>query len=132
MDNKIDTLQNDKNIEKVLNLAKTIKLVQENKNLTKKAKKKELTKIVKENKKAFLKLVFIFLQTNLWTKRSWTIRLALIGLLPGLALGGKSVGVATMGLGIGIPIFLLTSTGSAFIGLVIDNIKLKQELKKNL
>ena len=119
-------------LEEALILANKIKIVQEDKHLTKKVKKVKLKQIIKTNKKTFLNLVFIFLQNNLWTKRSWAVRLALIGgVLPVLALGGKSVGVATMGWGIGIPIFLITSAGSSFIGLVIDNITLKQKLKKS-
>ena len=109
-------------LEKTLDLAKEIKIVQDNQSLTKKQKKKELRQFVKKNKKLFLRMVFIFLHRKLWTERSWAVRLAMIAIIPGVIKGG-SVGIATMGIGIGIPMFLMTAFGGAFIGMVIEEIK---------
>ncbi|MDE0118666.1 MAG: hypothetical protein OXM55_01500 [Bdellovibrionales bacterium] len=115
----------DEQLEETLNIARRIKVVQNDEVLTKKQKKLKIRQLVKKNKKLFLKMVFIFLRRKLWTERSWAIRLALIAIIPGVIKGG-SVGLATMGIGVGIPMFLITSFGGAFIGMVIDEIKRKK------
>lgn len=113
-----------------MNLAQRIKVVQDDKSLTKKQRKKQIAQLVKENKKSFLKIVLIFLHKKLWTERSWAVRLALIAIIPGVIKGG-SVGLATMGMGVGIPMFLMTSFGGAFIGIVIDEIQKELKRKKS-
>ncbi|MDE0518565.1 MAG: hypothetical protein OXH36_03285 [Bdellovibrionales bacterium] len=120
----------DEQLKETLNIAQKIKVVQNDEVLTKKQKKQKIRQLVKKNKKLFLKMVFIFLKRKLWTERSWAIRLALIAIIPGVIKGG-SVGLATMGIGVGIPMFLITSFGGAFIGMVIDEIKRELKRKKS-
>ena len=98
----------DEQLEETLNLARRIKIIQDDEALTKKQQKQEIGKLVKENKRHFFKMVFIFLHRKIWTERSWAVRLALIATIPGIINGG-SVGLATMGIGIGIPMFLMSA-----------------------
>ena len=115
----------DGQLEETLNLAQKIKVIQNNKSLTKKQKKQTIRQILKEKKKYFLRMIYVFLHKKIWTERSWAVRLALIAAIPGIIKGG-SVGLATMGIGIGIPIFLVTALGGMFIGVVIEEIKKKK------
>ena len=109
-------------LEETLDIAQKIKNVQNDETLKKKEKKQKIILLVKENKRHFFRMIFIFLHKELWTERTWAVRLALIAVIPGLAIGG-SVGLATMGVGIGIPLFLLTAFGGLFIGVVIEEIE---------
>lgn len=120
----INEKPNDTNEElrKILDLALKIKEIQQSKKKSKKEKKKELVYLLKENKRSFLKMLLFFLKRKLWSERGWPARLAIIGLIPGLAKGG-SVGIATMGSGVGVPFFLLTATGGMFIGTIIEELK---------
>ena len=115
----------DGQLEETLNLAQKIKVIQNNKSLTKKQKKQTIRQILKGKKKYFLRMIYVFLHKKIWTERSWAVRLALIAAIPGIIKGG-SVGLATMGIGIGIPIFLVTALGGMFIGVVIEEIKKKK------
>ena len=116
----------DKQLEETLYLAQKIKAIQDDKSLTKKQRKQTIRQLVKGNKKLFFRMIFIFLHKKVWTERSWAVRLALIAAIPGIIKGG-SVGLATMGIGIGIPLFLVTALGGMFIGVVIEEIKKKSK-----
>ena len=106
----------------ILDLAIKIQKVQQDRKKSKKEKGKALVHLLKENKRSFFKMLLLFLKRKLWTERGWPARLAIIGLIPGAAKGG-SVGLATMGFGVGIPFFLLTVTGGMFIGTIIEEIQ---------
>ena len=117
--------------EEVLDLAEKIKLVQDNKTASKEEKKKELKTLIAQHKKAFWKMFLMFLKKKLWDERSWSARLALIGLSVGAGVtSGAKVGLATMGFGIGIYAWLLTAAGGAFIGMIIDELKKEKEKNK--
>ena len=50
--------------------------------------------------------------------------MALAGLTIGAAVGGsKMAGIATAGMGIGVPIYVLSSAGGALLGTIIQEIK---------
>ena len=115
----------DEQLEKTLNLAQKIKVIQNNKSLTRKQKKKTIRQLLKGKKKYFLRMIYIFLHKKIWTERSWTVRLVLIAAIPGIIKGG-SVGLATMGIGIAIPMFLVTALGGMFVGVIIEEIKNKK------
>lgn len=74
----------------------------------------------------FLKQLALLLKKHGWDKRNWASRLALSGLLLGLGVGGgKMAGVASAGLGIGVPVYVLTSAGGALIGTILSEITKK-------
>ncbi len=78
--------------------------------------------------KRFLKGSFNLIKKEGWDKRSLPARLAILGGSVGVVVGGSQmVGIASAGIGIGMPLFLLTSAGGAFLGVIIKEV---QESKK--
>lgn len=67
---------------------------------------------------------FKLLKKYSWDDRAWAARLALAGLTIGATIGGtKMAGVATAGMGIGVPVYILTSAGGALLGSIIEELK---------
>lgn len=66
-----------------------------------------------------------------WTDQSWARRLGLIGLAAGTAtVGSKMAGVAALGSATAVPLMLLTTMGTTFIGVLLDEIS-KSRSKKD-
>jgi hypothetical protein len=94
--------------------------------LSKTEKVKKLTKITNENKITikFFKAFFKAVKKHTWDERGWPARMALAGLTVGAAIGGtKMAGIASAGIGIGVPVFILSSAGGALLGTIIEEIK---------
>lgn len=113
--------------EQLLNWATKVRGIQKDVSLNRKEKLRALKKL--ENKKAFKSLALLAKSSGSakWKKSNWATRLGLIsggGTL--LLLGGTGAGVAALGTAIGIPFFLLTASGGALIGVILDSI-----VKKN-
>jgi len=60
----------------------------------------------------------------LWDNRNWATRVALGGVGAGLAVGGAEAGagIAALGSAIGVPLWLVTASGGAFLGALIDEL----------
>ena len=76
--------------------------------------------IPKQDKNKLLKSFIKFIYNHGWKNQHWAWRLAILGFVAGLLEGGRRVGIATSGWGIGVPIALLTSAGGAFLGMFVD------------
>lgn len=118
-----------KDKQNLLNWAIQVREIQENKSLTRKQKINYLRKL--NNKKAFfnsIKLVPSMLAKK-WRDSNLSAKLTLIGGSAGLFIAGikGGAGIAALGGAIGLPFFLLTAAGGAFIGTIIDNLKNKKE-----
>ena len=61
----------------------------------------------------------------LWDDRNWPTRLALSGVTMGLVAGGPGAGagVAALGGAIGVPLWILTAAGGAFLGTLVEELK---------
>ena len=71
-----------------------------------------------------LKRAYRKLKKVLWTDRGWWFRIGGGGILLAVAaVSGKSLGLATMGFGVGIPLWIVFGGGGAFAGLIIDKLK---------
>lgn len=93
----------------------------------KKNKIKKLTEITRRNNDA-LKSVFKVmgknLQKYLWTDRGFVARCAVAGAGAGILTGGfGGAGIACLGTAIGVPFFLVTAAGGAFLGMLISEIR---------
>ncbi|EPZ49623.1 hypothetical protein M902_0700 [Bacteriovorax sp. BAL6_X] len=87
---------------------------------------KRITKITIRSKVTSNVIVRFFrlLKKHSWDDRAWPARFALAGLTIGATVGGtKMAGVATAGIGVGIPIYILTSAGGALLGSIIEELK---------
>lgn len=59
----------------------------------------------------------------LWDDRNWAARLALGGVAAGVAAGGGAkAGLAALGGAIGVPLWLVTGSGAAFLGALVDEL----------
>ena len=59
----------------------------------------------------------------LWDDRNWAARFALSGVAAGVAVGGgANAGLAALGSAIGVPLWLVTASGGAFLGALVDEI----------
>ena len=123
---EIKTLE-DSERQNVLNWAVEVRKIQKNKSLSKKEKIYDLKKL--NNKQAFKNAVSLSLKyfKNSWKKANWAQRIGIIGFGGGLALAGISggAGIAALGGAIGLPLFLITAAGGAFIGTIIDSLDKK-------
>lgn len=100
-------------------------IIRDNKQLTNAEKIKNLFAITQRNQIVlkFLKQFALLIKKHGWDKRSWSSRLALTGLLIGVGIsGGKMAGVASAGIGLGVPVFLLTSAGGALLGTILNEL----------
>ena len=111
----------------ILDWAVEIKEIQNNKLLTTKQKIQRL-KVV--NNSEVFKTIFSFVIKLLSSKcknATLPMRLAFIGGSSGMILAGTSgAGIAALGGAIGLPFFLVTAAGGAFIGTIIDTLKQKK------
>lgn len=65
-----------------------------------------------------------------WDDRGTKSRLAIIGTTIGLTFfGGQGAGIAALGGAIGVPLWVVLGAGGAFAGMLIDEIKIKQNPK---
>ncbi|WDF48382.1 hypothetical protein PQ459_07850 [Chryseobacterium sp. KACC 21268] len=110
--------------EIVLDWATQIKMIQDQTTLSKKEKLKELKEL--NNSKAFksaFKIVTQIFSTK-WKNANLPTRLSLVGGGVGILFAGaQGAGIAALGSAIGLPLFLVTAAGGAFIGTIIDNLK---------
>lgn len=100
-------------------------VVVENPALTKSQKVFELRK-VKPTKPVFHLIVAIarLLKAKTWDNQSWARRLGVGGLTVGVvSFGTQAAGVAAMGTAIGVPLALITASGAAILGLIVDEFK---------
>lgn len=71
-----------------------------------------------------LKGLVLLAKDKLWLNQSWARRGMAVGLGVGaLAFGSKAAGLATAGLGVAVPIVLITSVGATFLGVIVDEIE---------
>jgi hypothetical protein len=100
------------------------------KKLSKTNKLKKLKRIKRPKAtKHFLAAILEGVKSALWDNQSWARRLAVAGLALGVVtFGTEAAGVAALGGAIGVPLALLTGTGAALLGLIIDEIN--KETKK--
>jgi hypothetical protein len=112
-----------KDQEIVQSWAKEAYVIRNNETLSKPEKIKHLIVITNKNKIAFkfLKHFALLFKKHGWDQRNWASRLALAGLLVGVGVtGSQSAGIASAGIGIGVPVFILTSAGGALLGTIIN------------
>lgn len=77
-----------------------------------------------------LKAVFNLAKENIWENQSWARRIGSIGLLSGaVAFGSQAAGLATMGMGVAVPLALVTTTGGIVLGVLLDEVN-KEVLKR--
>jgi len=77
--------------------------------------------------KPVFKLIWGSSKKVFWQDRSTSARVAILGVLGGIIAGG-GVGLAICGTAVGIPLFLLTGAGGAFLGVLIEELtKRKRE-----
>lgn len=111
----------------ILDWAVQIKEIQNDKLLTTKQKIQKL-KVV--NNSEVFKTIFSFvtkLLSSNWKNTTLPMKLAIIGGSSGMLLAGTSgAGIAALGGAIGLPFFLVTAAGGAFVGTIIDNLKEKK------
>ena len=94
----------------VLNWSEKALAIRENTALSKSDKIRELAKIENvEVVRVFLNIVFQALKDKVWTNQSWARRLGFAGFATGLTFGGTTVGIATMGAGMGVPLMVMTA-----------------------
>lgn len=59
-----------------------------------------------------------------WDERSWPARFALSGALATAAVfGGEGAGVAAFGTAVGVPLWMVTSAGAAFAGVLVEELE---------
>lgn len=125
---EINTLQESER-QNILNWAVEVRKIQQNKSLSKKAKIYDLKKL--NNKQAFKNAISLSLKysINYWKDANWAQKIGIVGLGGGLSLAGTSggAGIAALGGAIGLPLFLVTGAGGAFIGTIIDTLVKKQK-----
>lgn len=120
---------NDEEKEQIKSWAEDAYVIRSDSNLTKKEKIQKLGSITNENKVIikFLTAFFKFIKRHAWDERGWAGRLTLGGLALGTSVAGtKMAGVATAGMGIGLPIWLLSSAGGALLGTIIQELSNKK------
>jgi hypothetical protein len=101
-------------------------VIRNDENLTKSEKITKISTITNKNKITlkFFKSFFKLVKRHTWDERGWSARLALAGLTIGAAVAGtKMAGIATAGVGIGVPIYVLSSAGGALLGTIIQEVK---------
>jgi len=108
--------------------AENVREIQKNPGLSRKEKINALMKL--NNKEALVtanKMAIRKVKAG-WKRANWAARLAILagGATLGYA-GVAGAGVAAFGGAVGIPLFLLSAAGGAFIGTLIDNLKKSQE-----
>lgn len=105
--------------------------IRDDNSLGKVAKVKALNSIENgEIARIFMATVFKVAKEKTWTNQSWARRLGVAGVATGLTFGGASVGIATMGAGMGVPLIVMTAAGGVILGAAIDEIK--KELKDKI
>lgn len=117
---------NEEEKRELRNWADDAYIIRNDSTLSNKEKLLKLTTITNKNKVAlkFFKSFFKLIKKHTWDNRGWPARMALAGLTLGTAIAGtKMAGVASAGLGIGVPVYVLSSAGGALIGTIIQEIK---------
>ena len=70
-----------------------------------------------------LKAVGLRSRRVLWDDRGWPARLGLIGVTVGAtAFGGKAAGLATMGRGVAVPLWVVFGASGTFLGTLLDEL----------
>jgi hypothetical protein len=102
-----------------------IQIIQQDKLIFKREKIYDLKKL---NNKQAISLSLKY-SINYWKDANWAQKIGIVGLGGGLALAGTSggAGIAALGGAIGLPLFLVTGAGGAFIGTIIDTLVKKQK-----
>ena len=117
---------NDEEKLKIKSWAEEAYVIRNDDSKKKKDKIIEIQKITSKNKivTKFFKALFKLIKKHTWDERGLAGRFALGGLTLGVAVSGsKMAGVASAGIGIGVPVYLLTTAGGALLGTIIDEIK---------
>jgi hypothetical protein len=120
---------NEEEKEVIKNWAESAIVIRNNEALTRQEKVKQLSTITNKDKiiLKFIKASAKFIKRHSWDERGWPARFALGGLSIGAAVGGsKAAGIATMGAGIGVKIFVLTSAGGALLGTIVEELSKKK------
>jgi hypothetical protein len=74
-----------------------------------------------------LKVLTLALKHSLWDARSWTLRLGVGSIIAiFVAIGNGSTAIVTLGVGIGLPLWMLIGAGGVLIGLLADKIKARR------
>ena len=112
--------------EVVLEWAKKVRATQKNSSLSVKEKIKAIKEL--NNKEAFnsCSKIAMMYSKRYWKNASWAERLSILaggGTI--MAVGFAGSGVAALGTAVGIPFFLVTAAGGAFIGMIIDKLESK-------
>lgn len=116
---------NDEEKEQIKSWAEDAYVIRNDPNLTRKEKITNLGRITNKNKVIikFLTAFFKFVKRHAWDERGWAGRLTLGSLALGTSIAGtKMAGIATAGMGIGLPIWLLSSAGGALLGAIIQEL----------
>lgn len=103
-------------------------IIRNDESINKKEKLKRIKSITNESKVTikFFKVFFKFIKKHTWDERGWPARMALIGLTVGTAASGsKMAGIASAGIGIAVPVYVLSSAGGALIGTILQEIQKK-------
>jgi hypothetical protein len=99
------------------------------------AKPKKIIKIIEVSRKSSFKHIWWFvtrLGKHYWKTSSWSIRFFILAIPASIVVfGNKKIGIATSGFGIGVPVFLLTSAGITFIGVLLDVLNNGADAYKN-
>lgn len=112
-----------KDQEIVKSWAEEARVIRNDETLSKKEKIKHLFEITNKNKIVFkfLNQVVLLFKKHGWDQRNWASRLALSGFFVGIGVAGsKSAGIASLGMAIGVPVYILTSAGGALLGTIIN------------
>ncbi len=110
---------------KIKSWAEEAYIIRNDSSLTKKEKLNKISSITNKNKIVFkfLRSLVCLIKRNTWDERGWPGRLALGGFALGvITSGSKMAGIASAGIGVGLPIYLLTSAGGALLGTIIEEL----------
>lgn len=119
----------------VKNWAQDAYIIRNDETLSKKERFLKLYQVTNREKilKTFFKSLFKFIKKHGWDERSLAGRFMLGGAFMGaVATTGKAAGIASSGFAFGVPVWILTSSGAAFLGTILEEFKRtkKEEDKK--
>ena len=109
----------------VLVWSKEAKAISESRNLSQRQKIRALYRL-KTGRVVLMFLNRVLTQTKsrLWNGKSWSARLAISGAAIGTAIAGtKGAGIASAGIAFGVPFFLVTASGGALLGVIIEQLE---------
>lgn len=129
--NLVENMSDEEKIQ-VRNWAKSAYVIRNDESISSIQKIKQLMQLTSREKLlgSFFKKLGKIIKKHSWDERALAGKLALSGLVIGATISGtKMAGIATAGLGVGIPVYILTSAGGAFLGTIIQ--ETSNTIKKN-